>query len=960
MTPSLRRAASAPSASFVDDRSGLRIEAHRPCDRADLWRAYLDGAEAEYRRHGLSHVLAREELEDGGTAALFYVARDHDGRVAGGLRCHGPLQRPGDAQALRELAGHTDLSVVHDLVAGRLASGVVEIKGVWVHPDFRHRGLSAAMARCYVHAMDAFGARYAICTCSDTTAVRWQSSGGRAAADLAPVPYPDERYRSLLLWWDRDVLAELADADQWQRIADEREQLAAGRTPPPPWRGEILDDRRPADAARLAELLRRPDTEVVDRLAEQLEALAGVCPPVADNGEGARWVHYPWRRTLVRLLGPRSFRALRLDRNRNKITQEEQERLGRLRIGVVGLSVGHTIAYTLALEGICGELRLADFDNIELSNLNRIPATVLDLGLNKAVVVSRRIAELDPYIEIALSPEGLTAVNVEPFVDGLDLLVEECDSLDLKLLVRAAARRAGIPVVMETSDRGLFDVERFDLEPDRPVFHGLLGDTDPADLVGLSTHEKVPYVLRILEAEHLSSRMAASMAEIDETLTTWPQLGGDVTLGGATVAAAVRRFGRGERLASGRIRIDLDAQLDDLAAPELPQVAPVRPAIPPAPPVDPALAVAHAANLAPSGGNAQPWSLRLEEHRLRILLDRSRTSRMDLRHRGSYVAIGAAIHNARVAAAALGVLGPVSWFPDGEASDLVAELTFGEAADPALAETYGQVLDRSTNRRPGLPPTTGPRLDPDVAEALHRQVAVEGARLHLLTSEDEVEDYADLLAESDRLRYLSPRLHAEMMGELRWPGVDMIETGIDVRTLELDTSDLAKLDVARRADVMADLAAWDGGRALGDTTRERVRSSSAIAVVTVHGTDARSYASGGAAVQRLWLTANALGLGVQPVSPVSVFAVDPGDFASLVPPPYVPRLRAVMDRIQALARVDAGEVIALVLRLSHVGGPTARSLRIPLASALLGDGDGGAVPVAGTRLKSPARPAEGS
>ena len=31
---------------------------------------------------------------------------------------------------------------------------------------------------------------------------------------------------------------------------------------------------------------------------------------------------------------------------------------------------------------------------------------------------------------------------------------------------------------MATSDRGLVDVERFDLEPHRPILHGLLGDLD--------------------------------------------------------------------------------------------------------------------------------------------------------------------------------------------------------------------------------------------------------------------------------------------------------------------------------------------------------------------------------------------------------------------------------------------------------------------------------------------------
>ena len=95
------------------------------------------------------------------------------------------------------------------------------------------------------------------------------------------------------------------------------------------------------------------------------------------------------------VLGPLGFRTLRLDRNRNLITADEQRRLGGLRIGVAGLSVGHVIAHTLVAEGLCGEIRLADFDTLELSNLNRIPATILDLGENKAVLAARRIAELE-------------------------------------------------------------------------------------------------------------------------------------------------------------------------------------------------------------------------------------------------------------------------------------------------------------------------------------------------------------------------------------------------------------------------------------------------------------------------------------------------------------------------------------------------------------------------------------
>jgi len=219
-------------------------------------------------------------------------------------------------------------------------------------------------------------------------------------------------------------------------------------------------------------------SEVIDGIAEQRQSVRDLKPPPSPAllGEPARWAHYPWRRSVVHVLGPESFRLARLDRNRNKIEPDEQDRLCRLKVGIVGLSVGHAIAHVLALEGLCGELRLADFDTIEVPNLNRLPVTVLDLGLNKAVAAARRIAELDPYLPVAIFPEGVCHDNIDAFMDGLDVVVEECDSLDVKLLVREAARERAVPVLMVTSDRGLFDVERFDLEPERPPFHGLLGD----------------------------------------------------------------------------------------------------------------------------------------------------------------------------------------------------------------------------------------------------------------------------------------------------------------------------------------------------------------------------------------------------------------------------------------------------------------------------------------------------
>jgi hypothetical protein len=77
---------------------------------------------------------------------------------------------------------------------------------------------------------------------------------------------------------------------------------------------------------------------------------------------------------LVHVLPEPLHRELRLDRNRYAITTDEQERLTGLCVAVAGLSVGRAVVSTMAHEGVGGELRLADFDVLELSNLNRVVA----------------------------------------------------------------------------------------------------------------------------------------------------------------------------------------------------------------------------------------------------------------------------------------------------------------------------------------------------------------------------------------------------------------------------------------------------------------------------------------------------------------------------------------------------------------------------------------------------------
>jgi hypothetical protein len=954
-------------ACFIDRASGVRFEGHHPHERPDLWKLYLHEAEGRYRNFGFEGKLHVQDLNEGNGVSLFFLGFDVHGKPVAGVRCHGPMDSSHQAFLLQEMGSSPEIDMLARTIDGEVPLGVVEIKGAWSKGEAAtgHR-LIEAIARTATHSMNWLGAEHAVAAISDSLLDAGMASGGRMLGTAA-VPFPDERYRTIALSWHRSRSLELATPEGRQALRLEGEQLSRGpdvhhqgpvateSTSTRAWQPLVLDVRARDQREMLRVLREDPSLQVIDRLSEQREQLSGILPPpsAALEEEPQRWIYYPWRRAVVRLLGPRAFGTLRLDRNRNKLTRAEQAHQRTLRIGVIGLSAGHSIAHVLAMEGLAGELRLADFDDVEVSNLNRIPGSVLDLGVNKAVVAARRIGEIDPYLRVVTITEGITPENLDSFLDGLDLVIEECDSLDVKLLVREAARERRIPVLMETSDRGVLDVERFDLEPERPVFHGLLAGLHSSDLSGLSTQQKAPYVLRILGPNDVTSRGAASLIEVGETITGWPQLGSEVTLGAATAAAAVRRIGLTGELPSGRVRFDMEEVLsgilpvtvtvdDDLdldfeddagggagitAAYDV-SVASTDPPLPEG--SDPIEMIVDAARWAPSGGNIQPWRFEADAREIRMYLVPDRTTTMDVRHRGSYVAIGAALFNARVAAASLKNLGDCHLFPEGSPSHHVATLMVGDTTDYEIAPLASRVRSRVANRQMG----DGEPLDEQIVKVLTRGVQREGSQLHIATDRRRIETMAELLGESDRIRFLLPTLHREMVGELRFPGRDSLSEGLDVRTLELSPPEMAALDLLRRPDVMEHLADWRAGQMLGARTRAVVGSSSALAVVSVPRTDPAWYVRGGAAVERLWLTAELHGLAVQPVSPVFLYAVDDKDLLRLGGERHVETIHGLSERFHDFWDLDEGEEATLVLRLSHAPAPSTRSARLPLRELL--------------------------
>jgi hypothetical protein len=332
--------------------------------------------------------------------------------------------------------------------------------------------------------------------------------------------------------------------------------------------------------------------------------------------------------------------------------------------------------------------------------------------------------------------------------------------------------------------------------------------------------------------------------------------------------------------------------------------------------------IAAAAIRAPSASNAQPWHVEAGPQVITIRLAPEHTTTLDVGFRASAVALGAALFNAKVAAAGQRVLGPVTLLENVDGAPLQAALHLRDGGDPDLAGLYEPMLVRETNRRLG----TSRPIPAHTIERLHNIAEHEGAQLYFMTERDDIDRVATIFAASDRARYLTPRLHAEMVSELRWPGDPCPDTGIDVLSLELGPGDLAVIDILKRQDVMAHLARWDAGTALGADTRLRVLASSAIAVFSVAGSTLTDFARGGSAAEAVWITAQQHGLAVQPISPVFLYARDAKDLTELSSS-FADELGGLQREFRQLARIPAGNFPALVLRFAVSDPASVRSRR---------------------------------
>lgn len=139
----------------------------------------------------------------------------------------------------------------------------------------------------------------------------------------------------------------------------------------------------------------------------------------------------------------------RTDRNIGWITKEEQMIIKKSTVGIAGSGgMGGLLAATLLRIGF-GEIRIADSEVFDISNINRQCGARKDTaGKSKAEITGQDMNKITDDAKIVVYPTGINEETVEDFVSGCDLIFDEIEffAISARILLHKISLSKNVPL----------------------------------------------------------------------------------------------------------------------------------------------------------------------------------------------------------------------------------------------------------------------------------------------------------------------------------------------------------------------------------------------------------------------------------------------------------------------------------------------------------------------------------
>lgn len=300
----------------------------------------------------------------------------------------------------------------------------------------------------------------------------------------------------------------------------------------------------------------------------------------------------------------------------------------------------------------------------------------------------------------------------------------------------------------------------------------------------------------------------------------------------------------------------------------------------------------HAATLAPSSHNTQPWRFVVRPGAIELHCDPTRALAVNDPHdRELTISCGCALFNLRAAAAHCGLKANVERFPAGDADEWLARVELRPPLSDelpetsALAELYGSIGARRTHRQRFDARTPSERA----RQALATAAQAEGARWCEFDDDERRAQAAALVARGDQIQWADPRWRRELAA---WMHPRRSGDGLTIPGLSAPLTH-------------AVVRSFDMGSGVGAKDHELAQASPLLGVLLTAHDARRDWLAAGEALERLLLTA--CGLGLQ-----ASFLNQPCQVDALRP---------------QLAHLCGGDVPQLVIRLGFPSEPAPATVR---------------------------------
>lgn len=218
------------------------------------------------------------------------------------------------------------------------------------------------------------------------------------------------------------------------------------------------------------------------------------------------------------------------------ISIEGQSRLLASRVLVVGAGgLGSPVCMYLASAGI-GEIRVADDDVVELSNLQRqIMHTNERLGQSKVASAAVAMTQINPELRVIPLPVRLAGDALAEQVAAVDLVLDCCDNFQTRHAINRACVQAGVPLVSGAAVRFEGQVCVYDTRRDSsPCYNCLFPEAEDvtptncatmgvfAPLVGIIGSMQAAEALKVLAG--IGQPLLGRLVMFDARLMHWHEV----------------------------------------------------------------------------------------------------------------------------------------------------------------------------------------------------------------------------------------------------------------------------------------------------------------------------------------------------------------------------------------------------------------------------------------------------